>query len=108
MLVFFEKNKFWTNLCMVLKVLIVLYATVFVQSIITYDECNDVTDQMHVMVWLTYETVVFYLNLIGIIVFLFISTRVQFKTVRDRLGLAGDLRKKLDFLTYASDDLHWW
>lgn len=63
---------------------------------------------MPVMVWLTYEVVAFYLNLFGVIFFLFISTQVQFKSIRDRLNLAGDMRSKLDFLRYCYDDLHWW
>ena len=95
-------------MCLVAKTLTYLYAVVYIQSGITYDECNDVTDQIPAMVWLTYEVIVFYLNLFGVVFFLFISTQVQFKTIRDRLGLAGDMRSKLDFLTYASDDLHWW
>jgi hypothetical protein len=32
----------------------------------------------------------------------------QFKSIKDRLGLAGDLRKRQDFLTYSKDDIHWW
>jgi len=63
---------------------------------------------MPVMVWLTYEVIVFYLNLFGVIFFLFISTQVQFKSIRDRLNLAGDMRSKLDFLRYCYDDIHWW
>lgn len=70
----FKSNKFWANVFMVVKTLTYIYAVVYIQSGITYDECNDVTDQMPVMVWLTYEVIVFYLNLFGVIFFLFIST----------------------------------
>lgn len=42
--VVFKNNKFWANIFLVLKVLIYLYAVVYVQSGITYDGCNDVTD----------------------------------------------------------------
>jgi hypothetical protein len=63
---------------------------------------------MPVMVWLTYEVIAFYLNMFGVVFFLFVSTFTQFKTIRDRLNLAGNMRKNLDFLRYASEDLHWW
>lgn len=101
-------NKFWANVLLIAKVLIYLYAVVFVQSGITYDECNKVTDQMPVMVWLTYEVIAFYLNLFGVVFFLLVSTFATFKNFRDRLGLAGDMRERLDFLKYSQDDLHWW
>ena len=105
---YFQTNKFWSNVAMIIKVLLYLYSVVFVQSGINYDECNNVTDKMPVMVWLTYEVFVFYMNLFGVAFFLMISTFAQFKTIRDRMGLAGDLRDKIDFLKYASEDLHWW
>lgn len=97
-----------SNVFLIAKVLIYLYAVVIVQSGITYDECDKVTDMMPVMVWLTYEVIAFYLNLFGVVFFLLVSTVAQFKTFRDRMGYAGDLRKKLDFLKYAEEDLHWW
>lgn len=103
-----KANRFWSNLFIIIKVLFYLYAVVFVQSAINYDECNDVTDQMPVMVWLTYEVFAFYMNLFGVVFFLMVSTYVQFKTIRDRLGLAGDMRDRLDFLRYCYEDLHWW
>ena len=105
---YFQSNKFWSNIAMISKVLLYLYAVVSVQSGINYDECNDVTDKMPVMVWLTYEVFAFYMNLFGVAFFLMVSTFAQFKTIRDRLGLAGDMRDKMDFLKYCQDDLHWW
>lgn len=87
-----SRNKLWANIFIIAKVLICIYAVVFVQSGITYDACNDVTDQMPVMVWLTYEVIAFYLNLFGVVFFLLISTQAQFKNIRDRLGLAGKMR----------------
>ena len=63
---------------------------------------------MPVMVWLTYKVFAFYMNLFGVVFFLAVSTYVQFKTIRDRLGLAGDMRERLDFLRYCYEDLHWW
>ena len=105
---YFQTNKFWSNIALIFKVLLYLYSVVFVQSGINFDNCNDVTDKMPVMVWLTYEVFVFYLNLFGVVFFLMVSTYDQFKTIRDRLGLAGDMRDRLDFLKYCYDDLHWW
>lgn len=106
--VLLKNHKFWGNLALVAKVAIYLYGVLFVQSGITYDDCNDVTDNMPVMIWLTYEVIAFYLNLFSVIFFLIISTFVQFKTIRDRKKLAGNMRTKMDFLRYAYDDLHWW
>lgn len=106
--VLLKNHKFWANIALVAKVLIYIYAVLFVQSGITYDECNDITDKMPVMVWLTYEVIAFYLNLFSVVFFLIISTFVQFKTIRDRMNLAGNMRTKMDFLRYAYDDLHWW
>jgi len=105
---YFQTNKFWSNIALIFKVLLYLYSVVFVQSGINFDECNNITDKMPVMVWLTYEVFVFYLNLFGVVFFLMVSTYAQFKTIRDRLGLAGDMRDRLDFLKYCYDDLHWW
>jgi len=73
---YFRSNRFWSNVCLIVKVLFYLYAVVFVQSGINYDECNDVTDQMPVMVWLTYEVFVFYMNLFGVVFFLMVSTYI--------------------------------
>ena len=71
---YFNSNKLWSNLCLISKVLLYLWAVVFVQSGINFDECNNVTDKMPVMVWLTYEVFVFYLNLAGVVFFLIVST----------------------------------
>jgi hypothetical protein len=59
---------------MIIKVLFYLYAVVSVQSAINYDEHNNVTDKMPVMVWLTYEVFAFYMNLFGVVFFLIVST----------------------------------
>jgi len=63
---------------------------------------------MHVMAWLTYEVWVFYVNILGIMFFLFIASFVQFKSIRDRLGYAGNMRTRMDFLRYCENDIHWW
>lgn len=82
-------HRSWANLFLVMKVGIYLYAVMEVQVGITFEECNEVTDRSHVMAWLTYEVVAFYLNIIAIIFFLFIATFKKFKTIRERLGFAG-------------------
>jgi len=45
------------------------------------------------MAWLTYEVLCFYFNLISLGVFIFINNIKKFKSIRDRLGLAGKARK---------------
>jgi hypothetical protein len=88
---------------------IIVYAgTVFyVQNGITYDEYSDITDRSHVMAWLHYEIIAFYVNILSVVAFLAVASFRPFRTFRERLGLAGQARKTLDFLTYCKDDLHW-
>lgn len=100
--------KTWANLFLVLKVGIYLYAVMKVQVGITFPNGTDVTDRMHVMAWLTYEVVAFYLNIISVVFFLIVASFKKFKTIRERLGFAGQQRKSMDFLTYVKDDIHWW
>ena len=79
-----------------------------IQSGIDFKECRSVTDKSKVMAWLTYEVLAFYLNLIALGVFIFIQNFKKFKSIRDRIGLAGDHRKNKDFLMYSRDDVYWW
>jgi len=101
-------HKALANILLVFKVGIYLYAVMEVQTGITFEEFSDVTDQSHVMAWLTYEVVAFYLNIISIVFFLAIASYKRFKSIRERLGFAGNLRKKVDFLNYCKEDIHWW
>lgn len=79
-----------------------------VQSSIDFVECKHVTEKTMVMAWLTYEVLAFYLNIISMGAFILIQNIKKFRSIRDRVGLAGDQRKKLDFLVYSKEDLHWW
>ena len=88
--------------------MISFFVTFRIQSSIDFNECHDVTDNSQVMAWLTYEVLAFYLNLISMGVFIFINNFKTFKSIRDRLGLAGEQRKTMDFLQYSKDDLYWW
>lgn len=72
----YYKYNFLANILLVAKILIYFYCVVYVQSGITYDDCNEVTDKMHVMAWLTYEVWVFYVNILSLVVFLFIAAFV--------------------------------
>ena len=94
-------QKTLANLFLVLKVCIYLYAVQMVQTGVTFEEYSDITDNSHVMAWLTYEVVAFYLNIISVVFFLAIASFKRFKTIRERLGLAGQQRKKVDFLTHC-------
>lgn len=96
------------NVLLMLKVVTYFYTVVEVQTQITYMECAEVTDNSVVMAWLTYEVVVFYLNIISVALFLVIASFGRYKTIRERLGYAGSLRKYQDYLAYCMEDLHWW
>lgn len=100
--------KVIANLFLISKMMISFFVTFKIQSSIDFSECTDITDNSQVMAWLTYEILTFYLNLISLGVFIFIQNFKTFKSIRDRLGLAGDQRKRIDFLQYSKDDLHWW
>ena len=79
---------------MITKVFVYVLAVFIVQSGIVFDECRtDVVDNSMVMAWLTFEVLAFYLNIISMGVFLLLSSCKKFKSIRDRVGLSGDLRK---------------
>lgn len=61
------------------------------------------------MAWLNYEILAFYLNMLAMAMFLLISSCKKFTSIRDRrgLGLGLDVTKKMDFLTYCKNDIHW-
>ena len=101
-------SKTIANAVLVMKILIYFYAVMSVQTGITYEECTDVTDRSIVMAWLTYEVLAFYFNIISVVFFLAIAGCKKFKTIRERSGFAGNMRKKMDFLQYCKEDLHWW
>lgn len=96
------------NVFLVAKMMIYLIMVLKIQSGIDYVECSSITDRSKVMAWLTYEVLAFYCNIISFAVFIFIQNIKKFRSIRDRLGLAGDMRKTTDFLTYAKDDVYWW
>mmetsp|Transcript_4816 Transcript_4816/g.8258 ORF Transcript_4816/g.8258 Transcript_4816/m.8258 type:complete len:207 (-) Transcript_4816:1176-1796(-) len=100
--------KATSKLFLVLKVFIYLYAVMKVQTGITYTECSEVTDKSHVMAWLTYEVVAFYLNIVSVAAFLFVASFKRYLTIKERLGFGGNMREHMDFLTYCFEDLHWW
>jgi hypothetical protein len=85
-----------------------LWLILVIQSRIDFTDCPDVIGKSQVMSWLTFEVLCFYLNLISIGAFILVNHFKTFKSIRDRLGLAGQARKKLDFLAYSQFDLHWW
>jgi hypothetical protein len=60
------------------------------------------------MAWLNYEVLAFYINIVAMGVFMLLSSCKKFKSIRDRLRLLPEnTRKNEDFLTYCSDDIHW-
>lgn len=60
------------------------------------------------MAWLNFEVMAFYLNIVAMGVFILVSqTCRKYKSIRERVGLASETRKEMDFLSYCSEDLHW-
>mmetsp|Transcript_9819 Transcript_9819/g.16533 ORF Transcript_9819/g.16533 Transcript_9819/m.16533 type:complete len:220 (-) Transcript_9819:920-1579(-) len=57
--------------------------------------------------WLLFEVVMFYFHIFSAIIFLVTSRFMSFRPMRERLGLGGNLRYKIDFLEYCQDDIHW-
>ena len=91
----------------VAKVLTYLWTVMSVQNGIDYRDCAETTNKMWVMAWLTYDVMCFYLNIMGIVVFLGIASLCKFKSFREREGFAGTARKTQDFLQYCREDIHW-
>ena len=58
--------------------------------------------------WLTIEVLLFYINLGSLGWFIFFNMIKKYRSIRDRVGLAGRQRKHTDFLNYAKEDVHWW
>lgn len=100
--------KVIANLFHYAKMLTYFIIILKIQSSIDFTVCKSTTDKSMVMAWLTYEVLAFYLNILSLAVFIFIQNIKKFRSIRDRLGLAGDQRKRLDFLVYAKEDVHWW
>ena len=100
--------KVVANMCLVSKMVLFFISILKIQSSIDFTECADVLNKSQVMAWLTFEVLMFYINLISLSAFIFIQNFKQFKSIRDRVGLAGNARKVQDFLNYSKDDLHWW
>jgi len=95
---FFQMFKMMSFFVIILKI----------QNAIDFTECASITDNSMVMAWLTYEVLVFYLNIGSLSVFIFIQNFKKFRSIRDRLELSGDQRKTTDFLVYSRDDVPWW
>lgn len=56
---------------------------------------------------LLFDVMIFYLTILGIIVFLLFSRMVSFKTLRERAGYGGNMRYQIDFLDFCKNDIHW-
>ena len=65
----------------------------------------DPENQIEVL--LLIEILLFYFNIIGQMIFLFMSRCFKFYTIRERLGLGGNMRYRKDFLEFVKDDVHY-
>lgn len=105
---FNTRNKLVSGFFMVVKIFSYFFTHYAVQTGIVFEECRDgMIDESQVMAWLSYEVLAFYLNIVAIAVFILFSSCKKFYTLRDRIQLAGDRRKKEDFLNYIKEDIHW-
>jgi hypothetical protein len=100
--------KVMANVFLMLKMMYYFISILRIQSAIDFEKGHEATDESQVMAWLTFEVLTFYLNIISMAAFIFIQNFKKFKSIRDRVGLAGDQRKNLDFLVYSKDDIYWW
>ena len=99
--------KVMANIFLMLKMMFYFIAILRIQSSIDFTKGSAVTEKSQVFAWLTFEVLVFYLNIISMVAFILIQNFKKFKSIRDRVGLAGEQRKDLDFLVYSKDDIHW-
>lgn len=105
---FNTRNKLVSGFFMVVKIFTYFFTHYAVQTGIVFEECRDgIIDESQVMAWLSYEVIAFYLNIVAIAVFILFSSCKKFYTLRDRMQLAGERRKKEDFLNYIKEDIHW-
>jgi len=79
-----------------------------IQEATDFTECSDVVGKSQVFAWLTIEVLLFYVNIGSLSCFIFFNLFKKYRSIRDRIGLAGRHRKEMDFLNYAKDDIHWW
>jgi hypothetical protein len=101
--------KIPAQLCNLTKILGVIVVQFIVQGGILFSKCRKgCVDNSQVMAWLSFEVMAFYLNIMAMAAFLLLSlTCRKYRSVRDRCGMLAEPRKKQDFLTYCSDDMHW-
>ena len=104
-----KADKVFSMLCLIVKIPVFFVIILQIQAGIDFTYCVDVINHSQVMAWLTYEVCLFYVNLISLSAFILIQNCAKFKSIQDRVGLAGkNARKEKDFLNYAKDDIHWW
>lgn len=58
-------------------------------------------------VWVTYQIMTFYLNILSQIVFLLFASCLRFRSSREKEELDGQKRNQQDYLEYVSEDIHW-
>jgi hypothetical protein len=59
------------------------------------------------VVWLLYEVLIFYFNIFALFIFLVFSRCKSFRTEREKAGFGANMRYQVDFLYFASPDIHW-
>ena len=65
--------KVLANLCLVTKMLVFFVLILKIQSSIDFTECAVELSRSQVMAWLTYEVLLFYLNIVSMCAFIFIQ-----------------------------------
>lgn len=59
------------------------------------------------VLWLVFESIVFYSSMIAIVLLMGISKFREFTPLRDRVNLASYKKDKTDYLLYRAHDIHW-
>ena len=57
--------------------------------------------------WIVCQVFIFYFNFLSMLIFLVLSRIFKYRTLREKAGLAGNMRNSNDFLEFCQDDIHW-
>lgn len=104
----FYEFKVLATFFIVAKMIVYFLLMIQIQEGTDFTECVDVVGKSQVYAWMTIEVLLFYINLGSLSFFIFVNLFKKYRSIRDRVGLAGKQRKTTDFLNYAKDDIHWW
>lgn len=72
-----------------------------------FENHKNATFHEKMMIWQLYEVILFYGNILSLVLFLTISRIFRFYTLREKAGFGAKMRYEMDFLEFAREDIHW-